>query len=80
METERGKCMEGQAAADSSVSEQYRAVKGGLLKATDAVCVWAKVPPKHRVTWWWNEDVEGAIKEMRRLHKECRKRGKQGRI
>ena len=68
-------CMEEQAAADSSVNEQYKALKGGLLKATDLVCGWTKGPPKHRVTWWWNEDVEAAIKEKRRLYKDYRKGG-----
>ena len=29
-------------------------------------CGWTKGPPRHRVTWWWNEEVENRIKEKRK--------------
>ena len=33
------------------------------------VCGWTKEPPRQRVTWWWNDNVDTAIKEKQRLWK-----------
>ena len=43
--------------------------KDDLLGASDSCFGWTKGPPRHKVTWWWNEQVEVAIKEKRRLWK-----------
>ena len=34
-----------------------------------------KKPPKHQVTWWWNGEVDDAIKEKRRLWKAWKSGG-----
>ena len=54
---ELSRCMGEEAARDGGVPEQYRALKKGLLKATDSACGWTKGPSKKKVTWWWNDVV-----------------------
>lgn len=60
---------------NEGVNEQYTALKDNLLKATDLVCGWTRGPPRRRVTWWWNAEVDSAIKEKRRLFKVWKKGG-----
>ena len=43
-------------------------LRKALLNATDNSCGWTK-RPRHKVTWWWNSDVDLVIKEKRRLWK-----------
>src|SRR6478735_7561548 len=38
-----------------------------------------KGPPRHKETWWWNEDCDRAVKEKRRLFGEMQKL-KQGKV
>jgi len=52
-------------ATDGSVEEQCKALKTNLLRDTDSVCGWTKGPPRHKVIWWWDEEVEAAVKEKR---------------
>ena len=49
----------------------------GKAEVADEVCGRTKGPPRHRVTWWWNEEVAKAIGEKRRLFK-IRKKSKIG--
>ena len=39
------------------------------MNATDKSCGWTNRPPRHKVRWWWNSDVDLVIKEKRRLWK-----------
>ena len=36
---------------------------------------WIKGPPRHRVTWWWNDNVDIAVKEKGRLRKSWKQGG-----
>ena len=36
---------------------------------------WTKGAPKHIVKWWWNDDVDLAVKQKRGLRNECKKGG-----
>ena len=54
---------------ESSVEEKWVALEKALLNATDKSCGWTKRPPRHKVTWWWNSDVDLVIKETRLLWK-----------
>ena len=45
-------------------------MKDCLLEASDSVCGWTKGPVRRREMWWWNRDVDNAVKEKRRLWKE----------
>ena len=60
---------------NGGVNEQFSVLKDNLLKATDRVCGWTRGPPRHKVVWWWNAEVEFAIKEKRKLYKEWKKGG-----
>ncbi|KAK3893379.1 hypothetical protein Pcinc_002812 [Petrolisthes cinctipes] len=53
--------------ASGSVEEQWKKLKDTLLTVTEQTCGWTKGPPRHKVTWWWNEEVENSIKEKRKL-------------
>ena len=48
-------------------------MKESLLAVADEVCGRTKGPPRHRVTWWWNEEVVKAVGEKRRLFKIWKK-------
>ena len=49
-----------------------------MLASTDAACGWTRGPPRHKVTWWWNDDIEEAVKEKRRLWKSWKDDGSKG--
>ena len=49
------------------VGELYRVLKENLLGAADAVCGWTRGPPKKVETWWWNDEVDAAVAEKKRL-------------
>ena len=46
-----------------------------LLSAAGKSCGWTKGPPRHKVTWWWNKDMNQAIKRKLQLRKEWGKGG-----
>lgn len=50
-------------------------LKDSLLRALDNVCGWTKGPAKLHSARWWNDDVDKAIKEKRRLWKEWKSGG-----
>ena len=51
-------------------------IKSCLLAASDSACGWTSGnKPKRKDTWWWNDEVDFAIKEKRRLWKEWQKGG-----
>ena len=50
--------------AGENVENLWKSIKEDLVKAADRTCGWSKGPPRHRVTWWWNEDVDQAVKRM----------------
>ena len=58
----------------NGVEEMWTLLKEDLLASADATCGQTKGPPRHKVTWWWCEQVDAAVKEKRRLWK-CWKAG-----
>ena len=54
---------------DGNVEDLWASFVEDLLTSADTTCGWTKGPPRHKVTWWWNENVEFAVKEKRRLWK-----------
>ena len=57
------------------VEDQWSALKSCLLDASDRVCGWTKGQVRRRETWWWNDEVDRAIKVKRRLWKEWKAGG-----
>ena len=60
---------------DGNVEDLWASFVEDLLTSADTTCGWTKGPPRHKVTWWWNENVEFAVKEKRRLWKIWKKGG-----
>ena len=58
-----------------TVEGKWARLKDNLLHAADETCGWTKGPSKRRETWWWNKDVDKAVKEKRRLFLEWKFRG-----
>ena len=54
---------------EGSVEDLWGSLKEDLLASSDTTCGWTKGPPRHKVTWWWNDNVDSAVKEKRRLWK-----------
>ncbi|MBJ5695526.1 hypothetical protein JGG83_23020, partial [Salmonella enterica subsp. enterica serovar Derby] len=53
----------------SDVEAKWEAMKSNWVKAAEEVCGWTKGAPRHKVTWWWNDNVAKAIEEKRRCFK-----------
>ena len=60
---------------NGNVESKWATLKDCLLEASDSVCGWTKGPVRRRETWWWNRDVDNAVKEKRRLWKEWKQGG-----
>ena len=55
---------------NTSVEDMWKSVKEDLLASSDTVCGWTKGPPRHRVTWWWNDNVDVAVKKTEGFAKD----------
>lgn len=53
----------------------WKPLEDDLISAADNSCGWTKGTPKHKITWWWNKDVDQPIKQRRQLRKEWKKGG-----
>ena len=60
---------------DCDVERLWTKLKNALLKTTNDVCGKSKKGVWRNETWWWNEDVENAVSEKRRLWKAWRNGG-----
>ena len=60
---------------NGSVEDLWNSLKVDLLGAADRTCGWTSGPPRHQVTWWWNNNVDLRIKRKRDLWKEWKKKG-----
>jgi hypothetical protein len=45
------------------VEDKWRAMKKVLLDVTEKTCGRTKGARRHQETWWWNEEVDVAIKK-----------------
>src|SRR2546426_8676649 len=54
----------GEGSADSIRGE----LKKCLLEGATQVCGKTKGPLRHNESWWWNDEVDEAVTEKRRLH------------
>ena len=53
----------------SSVDVRWTSLKDKLLQATKQVCGVSSNQPWRKQTWWWNNQVEEAVREKRRCFK-----------
>ena len=59
----------------TGVEDIWKSIKKDLLASSYTVFGWTKEPPRHSVTWWWNNNVDIAVKEKRRLWKSWKQGG-----
>ena len=50
---------------EDHMEDLWKLLKDNLLNATDNSCDWTKGPPRHKVTCWWNNDVDQAVRKKR---------------
>jgi len=58
---------------ESNVEGVWNGLKSCLLKVTEDVCGRTKGRPRHRQTWWWNDDVAVAVDQKRKLFRVWKK-------
>ena len=49
------------------VEDMWNGLKDCLLEVSDVVCGRTKRHSRHKVTWWWNDDIAEAVKKKREL-------------
>ena len=57
----------------SDVNQKWDAMKEAWLKTAEDVCGWTKGVPRHKETWWWNDEAEKATNEKGRCFKIWKK-------
>ena len=60
---------------EDHVEDLWKPLKDNLLSATNNSRGWTKGPPRHKVTRWWSNDVDQAVKKKRQLWKEWKQGG-----
>src|SRR5271156_2730700 len=60
--------------SDSDVEGVWNGLKTCLLEVAEDVCGRTKGWPRHRETWWWNDEVANAVEVKRSLYRVWRKR------
>ena len=43
---------------EASVQDLWQDLKDSMLEVADEVCGKTKKPPRHKETWWWNDEVK----------------------
>ena len=59
----------------TGIEDIWKSIKEDLLASPDIFCGWTKGPPRHKVPWSWNDNVDIAVKEKRRLWKSRKQSG-----
>ena len=65
----KAKTLDSELSQTSTVDECWTSLKDKLLQATKQVCGVSSNHPWRRQTWWWNNQVEEAVREKRRCFK-----------
>ena len=55
--------------SSDDVNGAWNNIKSCLLNSCDTACGWTSGQSRHKETWWWNNVVDKAVKEKRRLWK-----------
>jgi len=40
------------------------------METAQELCGMTKSPRRHKETWWWNEDVAEAVREMKKMYEK----------
>ena len=65
----KAKTLDSELSQTSTVDEHWTSLKDKLLQATKQVCGVSSNHPWRKQTWWWNNQVEEAVREKRRCFK-----------
>ena len=65
----KAKTLDSELSQTSTVDECWTSLKDKLLQATKQVCGVSSNHPWRKQTWWWNNQVEEAVREKRRCFK-----------
>ena len=65
----KAKTQDSELSQASSVDVRWTSLKDKLLQATKQVCGVSSNHPWRKKTWWWNNQVEEAVREKRRCFK-----------
>ena len=65
----KAKTLDSELSQTSTVYERWTSLKDKLLQATKQVCSVSSNHPWRKQTWWWNNQVEEAVREKRRCFK-----------
>ena len=49
----------------SDVNEHWQQMKNLMTGTAKDVCGMSKGPCRHKETWWWNEEVDEAVREKK---------------
>ena len=63
------KTLDSELSQTNTVDERWTSLKDKLLQATKQVCGVSSNYPWRKQTWWWNNQVEEAVREKRRCFK-----------
>jgi len=58
---------------ETEVNGCWQSMRDSMIHAAEKVCGWTKGCPRHKETWWWNEEVEQAINEKKKRYQIWRK-------
>ena len=58
---------------NDGVDEKWERMRDILLTTAKDVCGISRQPPRHKETWWWNEEVAKAVKNKREIFKNWQK-------
>ena len=59
--------------SERDVEGVWNGFKCCLLEVSDKVCGKSKARPRHRETWWWNDEVARAVEQKRKLFRVWQK-------
>ena len=58
---------------NDGVDGKWERMRDILLTTAQDVCGISRQPPRHKETWWWNEEVAKAVKNKREMFKNWQK-------
>ena len=47
------------------VNDHWQQMKGIMMETAQDICGMTKGPPRHKETWWWNEEVAEAVRSKK---------------
>ena len=53
--------------SEDNVEQIWDGLRQCMVREAEAVCGRSKGPPRHRETWWWNDEIGKEVERKRRL-------------